>query len=205
MIELPTNLDLPSDIDPAWLSGGAGAVLLLFGRKLFHLVLGIAAFFVGFTFIGSLGLDVQPAIQLAAGLISGVASVLLAFIVKSLALTLGGVVLGAFAGLWTISAFHLQLGGLEWGLPVVGAVVSAVMIHKVFDLALAVLSSFVGASMLIEVLPLEGTVSLLAGVGLFGFGVISQMSTAGKQSRRERRKERKKKQRRKRRAELAET
>ncbi len=205
MIELPTNLDLPNDIDPAWLSGGAGAVLLLFGRKLFHLVLGVAAFFVGFTFIGSLGLEVQPALQLAAGLVSGVAAVLLAFFVKSLALTLGGVVLGAFAGLWTISALPLHLGGLEWGIPVVGAVVSAVMIHRVFDLALAVLSSFVGASMIMDVLPLEGGVSLLAGVALFGFGVISQMSTADKDSRRERRRERRKKRRRKQRAELAET
>lgn len=186
----------PSSYDPrVWLAV-AGLVLLLFGRRLYALALGAA----GFTFGWSLAplLDAGPELQLGAGVLLGVLAAMLAFFVQRLLLSVSGFLLGLFVSWWLVSAGGLHLGGLELVVVLLSGFLGAFLLQALFGAALVVMSSLVGASLLIEASGVAGPLAILGWFGLALVGILLQTRARGdaKERRKRERKRRRKKERR---------
>ena len=145
----------------------AGGLLLLFGRRLFWLFVGVIGFVVAYRLAGAyLGGEGEGwIIAVAGGVLGAVAAVL----VQKLAVTLAGFAAGAVGFIWLAE----QLGW-SLGLPaLVGALVAgllgAALVRWLFGIGLVALSALAGAALVVEGLGLEeprGVVFvILAGVG----------------------------------------
>ena len=158
-----------------WMNILAGALLLLFGRRLFWLFVGCIGFIVGFDFAGEL-LQGQPdwlilAIAIGVGLIGAIASVFLQRIGVGIA--------GFFAGGYFLSniaptAFHTNQHAAEVIGYVIGGVLGAMLTIALLDPALIVLSSLAGATAISQNVPLTDANKGFLFIGLLIFGIVVQ-------------------------------
>jgi hypothetical protein len=145
----------------------AGLALLVAGRRLFWLFVGLAGFFVGLQ-TAPLLLGPQPLWLIwIVGLAFGVIGALLALFFQQLAIAVGGFMAG--------SAIAVQLAYLVWGHPggwtiLIGGIIGAVGLFLLFDWALIVLSAMAGAVLIVQAVAHRIAAGpflflLLAGVG----------------------------------------
>jgi hypothetical protein len=172
-------------IDLAILQGLLGGVLLLFGRRFYFLLLGVAGFALGWTLgssplLADLGLALGPGARLAVGLVLGVLVAMLAVFVHNVALVLGGAALGAVAGIMLVDVLALPWEVWTWLLVIASTLVGALLVRGVFAVALVVVSAFLGANLILGVLPLVGSPALLTGLGLWILGILVQSSSRRK-------------------------
>lgn len=172
---LPNFESVPQLMASPGMALAVGAVLLLWGNKLFHVLLGAAGFLVGWTFVQTLGLAGPPWLELAGGLIVGFFCVALAFFVKKLALTVAGAVLGGLGGVWALQTFAPATGAPVWAVGLVGAILGAVLLHGVFNVGLAAISSWLGAGFVLQAVPLEPSTGVVVGLVLVLFGTLFQL------------------------------
>lgn len=140
----------------------AGVALLLAGRRLFWLFVGVVGFLVGFRIsLQILGPDAQGMhwiIAVAAGLLG----IVLALALQRMAVALAGFFVGGYAA--TV-LFHLDVtrpGLTALLLFVLAGVIAAALALRLFEGALIILSALAGASLITEGLHLRnGTGSLL--------------------------------------------
>ncbi len=159
----------------------AGAVLLLFGRRLFWLFVGVLGFVVAYRLAGAYlgGAEASWIVALAAGLLGAVAAVL----VQKLVVTVAGLAAGAIGFIWVAE----QLGWAP-GLPtlvgaLVAGVVGAALLRWLFELGLVALSALAGSALVVEGLALDerrGVVFVVLAV----VGALVQL--AGRRRRRKR-------------------
>ena len=158
-----------------------GLVILLFGRKLFWLFVGILGFLAG-SQLAAIWLAGYPAwAVLATSLLLGLGGALLAVFFERLAFALAGFYCGVFlvaglameTGLFPQSALLLLAGGL------VGAVLAAL----VMDWALAALSALAGAGAVVMALPLTPVLKAVLWLGLALAGYFFQMGRWGHSNR----------------------
>ncbi|MFL6236445.1 MAG: hypothetical protein ACJ76N_25165 [Thermoanaerobaculia bacterium] len=144
----------------------AGLILLVAGRRLFWLFVGLVGFITVYRWF-------EPHWLLA--LLAGLLGIVLAIFLQRVAIA----VAGFFAGGW----FAVQLLGLHMANPrgsdllvfVVAGVIAAVLALRVFDLALVILSSLAGADLIVGALhPRPGVAKLLL-VILAVVGIAVQM------------------------------
>ena len=184
----------PRTFDPrVWIAVG-GLALLLFGRRLYALALGAAGFAIGWSVAPALDIS-DPSLQVGAGVLLGVLAAMLAFFVQSLVLSVGGFILGVSVSWWAMS--QVSLGALE-PLAVIGSgILSAILMQLLFSAVLVALSSFVGASLLVQAAGLGGGLALAAWAGVSLFGIVTQTRGRGeRETRRKRKKRRRRRQRR---------
>lgn len=127
----------------------SGGVLLALGWKVFWLFVGLVGFAAGLH-AAQWVLSPQPFWMLwAAGLICGLIGAILALFFQHLAIAVGGFAAGS-----TIALHVMLMMGHDPGALIVllGGVIGAVTLYLVFDWALIVLSSVVGAMLIIEAL-----------------------------------------------------
>jgi hypothetical protein len=136
----------------------AGAALLLAGRRLFWLFVGVVGFFAGLRLalqvLGHGAQGMRWIVALAAGLLG----VVLALALQRMAVALAGFFVGAYAAalllgtnfshLWAHPGAHAGAGNLL--LCVLAGVIAAVLALWMFEGALIVLSSFAGAGLIVE-------------------------------------------------------
>ncbi|MDX1433070.1 MAG: DUF4203 domain-containing protein [Gammaproteobacteria bacterium] len=150
----------------------AGAVLLVAGRKLFWLFIAITGFFVGVEVARDLLVD-QPEWAIwvfAAG--AGIIGALLAMLFERVAFALAGFYAGGYVAMVAAQALGLDLPGLA--VFVSGGVLGAVIATFVMDWAIIILSSLVGAGLIVGALDIESMQrAILAGVLVAG-GVLVQ-------------------------------
>ena len=158
-----------------------GILLLLLGRRLFWLFVGVVGFFTAYYLFLNYYAGGTPTVRLVLAVLVGLLGALLAIFVQRLAAALAGFFVGVYlaAGLLGVGTTHVS-GGNALVLIAVG-LVAAVLAVWLFDPALVVLSSLAGASLLIEALhePLHiaGNVRLLAWALLAAVGIVVQMRT----------------------------
>ena len=150
----------------------AGAVLLVAGRKFFWLFIAITGFFVGVELAHELFAN-QPRWAVwvfAAG--AGIVGAVLAMLFQRIAFGLAGFYAGGYLAIFVVQ-------WLGWGVPdlamfFVGGVIGAVLASLVMDWAIIVLSSFVGAGLIVASLGLDSLQgAILAGV-LATVGILVQ-------------------------------
>lgn len=154
----------------------AGALLLVFGRKLFWLFVGVVGFFAGMTLAERFVSDSGG--LLVAGLVLGLIGAALALFVQRAAIFFGGFLAG---GLVLGNLVAGLLGGeaqITWLPFVIGGILGAILMSVVFDWALLILSSLLGAvlvaSFVRQTFGLEQPLGTLLIIGLFIGGVVLQ-------------------------------
>jgi hypothetical protein len=144
----------------------AGIVLLVAGRRLFWLFVGLVGFITVYRWL-------EPQWLLA--LLAGLLGIVLAIFLQRAAIAAAGF----FAGGW----FAVQLLGLPMAHPrgsdllvfFIAGVIAAILALRVFDLALVILSSLAGADLIVGALhPRPGVAKLLL-LGLAVAGIAVQM------------------------------
>lgn len=152
----------------------AGVVLLVAGRRVYWLLVGLVGFVVGFALAAEL-LKGPNWLILVAGLGTGLLASGLAVFFQKIALAVAGFVIGAVAVVW----WSGQMGWGEqwwvWALALAAGFLGAVLTRKVFEVALVLLSSVFGAALVLEALQRPADqISLLFVILVVG-GVLIQL------------------------------
>lgn len=151
---------------------GFGLILLLAGRQLFWVFVGVAGFVIGFQF-GMQAFD-NSEYAIGAGLVIGLIGCLLAIVLQKVAVALAGAAAGWMLG----ERLAIYLGGGNLGVIICGlllAVLFAIAVLMLFDVALIVISSFTGASLMLDALLPSGTLWLILWVMAVAVGIAAQL------------------------------
>jgi len=152
--------------------GVLGAALLVLGRKLFWLFVAVMGFGAGLQ-AAQFYFGLQPFWVLwLAGLVGGAVGALLALFFQHVAIVIGGFVAGVTLAVHLTAMLGQNAGPL---IALVGGIVGAVALYLLFDWALIILSSLIGATFIIEALGLRSVYAPgLALVILVAVGVMIQ-------------------------------
>jgi hypothetical protein len=152
-----------------------GLILLIFGRKLFWLFVGIGGFLLGMQFGGMVLSDQSQWIRLLISLGAGVFGALLAVVAQRVAFGLAGFYGGAYVALRV--AQSLGAGGSGIIFFAVGGVLGAVFTILILDWAIIVLSCLVGAGAIVEALDLGQMMTIIIFMVLMivGIGVQARL------------------------------
>jgi hypothetical protein len=154
-----------------------GLVILVFGRNVFWLFIGIVGFLLGMEVTGIV-LSGQPHwVMLAGGLVFGVAGTLLAIFVERVAFAIAGFYAGA--SMVMILAAPLGVTDHSMALYAIGGVIGAVAAALLMDWAIIGLSCLIGAAVIVNQLPLNETLRAIAFVLLIIIGVSVQARFMG--------------------------
>jgi len=158
-----------------WTNVLAGAVLVLFGRRLFWLFVGCIGFIVGFDAVSALFSGQSQwlilLIAIGVGLLGALVSMFLERVVVGIA--------GFFAGGYFLSnaaAAALPAGdpGIQWIAYAIGGILGAILTTALLDPALIILSSLAGATAIAQNMPLKGPDRGILFVALLILGIIVQ-------------------------------
>lgn len=150
-----------------------GAVLLLFGRKLFWLFVAVMGFLLGLQFGAQVMVGASQWVVLAVAIGIGLLGAVLAIVLQKVAVVLAGAAAG---GLW---ALHLaEQAGLASPLPlvafVVAAILAAILAALLFEWALIILSSLTGASLVVQAVTLTAGAETVLWIVLLVVGIVVQ-------------------------------
>jgi hypothetical protein len=154
------------------LTMGLGLVLLVFGRKLFWLGVGVLGFFLGMKLAGVLLVDQPQWVMLLMGLAAGVLGAILAILAERVAFALAGFYAGAYLALIAAHSFGFASQGTLW--LAAGGVIGAVVAALIMDWAIIVLSSLAGAGAIVGAVDLSETTGTLAFLILTAVGAAVQ-------------------------------
>lgn len=155
-----------------------GAVLLLFGRRLFWLFVGAAGFVAAREFAVGLLEEVSAAAVTMIGVIAGVIGAVAAFFLQKLAIAAAGFLAGGYLALELVRASSPELAQVGWIAFIAGGLVGAILMAVLFRWTLIVLSSVLGAALISEALPLESVLKTGLFLVLAAVGVMVQARKA---------------------------
>jgi hypothetical protein len=157
-----------------WLRIVAGIALLLMGRRLFWLFVGL----IGFTSGMHLAAEFFPGqpewMILAIALTAGALGTLLALFLQWVAIGLAGFSAGGYI---VVRFIHLSGWGtteVNWLFFVIGGILGLLLIIFLFDWALIILSSLVGSGLITDAIYVGQGVTTALFVALFIVGLLSQ-------------------------------
>ena len=123
----------------------AGICLLMFGRRLFWLFVGVTGFLYGLM-LGPGFIHNQPGwviLAVAAG--AGILGIVLALFLQRLVIALAGFSSGSYLAFSLMSSFYPGIGQNIWVVSAIAGVCCAVLFSVFFDWAIILLSSLLGA------------------------------------------------------------
>jgi hypothetical protein len=150
-----------------------GAALLLAGRKLFWLFIGIVGFITGVQLAARFW-DGPEWTAIVIGIVVGLLFALLAVFIEALAIGIAGFMVGGFVLTTFTNSLGFTDGLLFWLFFAIGGMIGLLLVMFLFDWALIVLSSLAGASLVVQALFAEGGPGGLAFIGLFLLGLLIQ-------------------------------
>ncbi len=151
-----------------------GFILLLLGRKLFWLFVGAAGFLMGLEITNRIFITAGMT-KLAMAAVIGLAGVLLAIFFYKAAITVAGFLIGGYLAIQLV--LYLTVVTPSWTLLVawlVGGVLGVVLINRLFDWALIVLSSFSGAALIVQSVTLRHINMAIVYIVLVAIGILVQ-------------------------------
>ncbi len=160
-----------------------GIVLLLFGRKMFWFLIAALGFYAGIVLSREmlhLGNDWHA---ILIGALCGIAGVFLVTAVQKIAVGLFGFFAGAFLVTTFALSYHMEL---HWWWIVIGGILGAVIVGKLFQIALILLSSLLGSYAVlreISTTPDPFQSPLFYVLALIGLAVQFSMYKSGKEKR----------------------
>lgn len=151
----------------------AGLLLLLAGRKTFWLFLGLVGVAVAIAFVPRILPDLDRQTLLLISIGAGVLGGILAFALSRVLVWVGGFIGGGYLG---VIAWQTVAPGpsFPWVAAVIGGILGMLIAKFLFESALVLASSAVGAALLVHISGLEGTAGLVLLVVLTAAGIIVQ-------------------------------
>jgi len=153
----------------------AGALLLIFGRKLFWMFVAIIGFLIGITFAPELLPDQPEAVILVVASIFGLLGALFSILLQKFAVGVSGFIAGGYITFYILQTIVVNVGQYQWVAIVAGAFLGAVLAASLVDWGLILLTSISGAVLIADNLsmkmPLLGAVLLV----LIIIGIIAQV------------------------------
>ena len=153
------------------------AILLIFaGRKLFWILIASIGFVYGAYFAKILLQDSSQWIVFAVALAAGVLGVLIVFFVQRLSIILIGFMGGGYIAVSLIQELGLDsIGMASWAYFLVGGVIGVIILAIVFEWALIVISSLLGAAIILVTINFNSLLERMIFSILFIFGVVFQL------------------------------
>jgi|SRR6266850_1287674 hypothetical protein len=151
-----------------------GVIILFFGRRLFWLCVAAVGFAAGVELAPQLIHEPSPLLALSLALLLGLIGALLAIFLQKIAIAIAGFLAGGKLGVAIAAAFFVQHAEYYWLTFLVGGVVGALLLLLLFDWALIVLSSVVGAHLIQTAVVLPATGNAILFVVLVLIGVVVQ-------------------------------
>jgi Domain of unknown function (DUF4203) len=156
-----------------------GVVILFFGRKLFWLCVAAVGFAAGIEIAPHLVHEPSALLQLTVALILGLIGALLAFLLQKIAIAVVGFLAGGKLAGAIAAAFFVHYGQHSTIIFLIGGIVGAILMLVLFDWALIVVSSFIGAHLIVFqgaiTLPSSGSTILF--LGLVVVGILVQAAS----------------------------
>jgi uncharacterized membrane protein YhaH (DUF805 family) len=151
-----------------------GSALVLFGRKLYWLVVGLLGFIGGMMLVNKLFEGMSGTTQMLIALGIGVIGGALTLLIQKVALSVAGFAAGGYIALSVIRLLDINLGSWSWVLIVVFGLLGILLVTRIFGWALTLLSSLCGAMIIVQVIHLKGVAAMTAAGAIFLFGVLVQ-------------------------------
>ena len=154
-----------------------GIVILFFGRKLFWLCVAAVGFAVGVEIAPQLVNEPSSLLALVIALVFGVLGALLALFLQKVAIAMLGFLAGGKLATAIAAAFFVHYAQYSTIIFVVGGIIGAILLLAVFDWALIVVSSFIGAYLIQSAIVLPPIGSTLVFVALAIIGIVVQAAS----------------------------
>jgi hypothetical protein len=149
-----------------------GAVILLFGRKLFWLCVAAVGFAAGVEIAPHLAHEPSPLLALAIAIVLGLIGALLALFLQKIAIAVLGFLAGGKLAGAIAAAFFVQYAQYSTIIFLVGGIIGAILLLALFDWALIVVSSLIGAHLIVFqgaiALPQQGSTIIFLGLAIIG-------------------------------------
>ena len=153
-----------------------GLGMLVLGRQLFWLFVGGVGFVFGIQLATQVLGEGQPdANILVFALIFGFIGAVAALVLQKLAVSAAGFIGGGIIAINLVQVMNLDLGSVLVPF-LVGGVLGLVLVSVLFDWALIAISSFAGATVVVQTFTMETAVSMLLLVTLIVVGIAVQAS-----------------------------
>lgn len=162
-----------------WLPILLGVVLLLVGRRLFWLLIATLGFLFAFTLVDRLAPEAGQPLHWVLAIAAGLVGALLAVFAQQLAVGAAGLLFGGYATLWILERYGVDLGNWDWVAMLAGGIFAAVLALLIFETALVVLSSILGASLLVGAAKLDDMPAVVLFAVLVIIGVAVQLGSGG--------------------------
>jgi len=149
-----------------------GAVILFFGRKLFWLCVAAVGFAAGVEIAPHLVHEPSPLLALAIALVLGLIGALLALFLQKVAIAVLGFLAGGKLAGAIAAAFFVHYAQHSTVIFVIGGLLGAILLLVLFDWALIVVSSLIGAHLIVYqsamALPQSGSIIVFIGLAIIG-------------------------------------
>jgi hypothetical protein len=154
-----------------------GAVVLLFGRKLFWLCVAAVGFAAGFEIAPLLVHEPSTLVMLSLAIVLGFIGALLALFLQKIAIAIAGFLAGGKLAVAVAAAFLVHPVQYFWIVFLIGGIVGALLLLVLFDWALIALSSVVGAYLILSAFSLPPSGTSILFLALVAIGVIVQVTS----------------------------
>jgi hypothetical protein len=154
-----------------------GIVVLLFGRKLFWLCVAAVGFLAGIELAPHLITEPSPLLQLAVAIVLGLLGALLAFLLQKIAIAVVGFLAGGKLAGAIAAAFFVHYVHHSTIIFLIGGILGAILILALFDWALIVVSSLIGAHLIQNAIVLPPSGSTIVFLGLAVIGILVQAAS----------------------------
>jgi hypothetical protein len=151
-----------------------GVMLLLFGRRLFWLLVAAIGFWIDFQIVPYLMNHPPEWLTIVLSCLFGLIGAVLAFVLQKIAIGAAGFLVGGYIATAILNAFvniQPQFSAVAF---VIGGIIGAILMLVLFDWALIVFSSIAGAELIVSHLHLPGTGAAIVIVCLVGLGIVIQ-------------------------------
>jgi hypothetical protein len=154
-----------------------GVVILLFGRKLFWLCVAGVGFLAGVELAPHLVTQPSPLLQLGIAIVLGLLGALLAFLLQKIAVAIVGFLAGGKLAGAIAAAFFVHYSHYSTIIFVVGGIIGAILLLFLFDWALIVVSSLIGAHLIQNAIVLPPSGSTIVFLALAVIGMVVQAAS----------------------------
>src|SRR5215470_2272428 len=154
-----------------------GVVILVFGRKLFWLCVAAVGFAAGVEIAPHLVHEPSPVLALTIALVLGLIGALLALFLQKIAIAVLGFLAGGKLAGAIAAAFFVHYAQYSTFIFLVGGVVGAIVLLALFDWALIVVSSLIGAHLIHSAIVLPPSGSTIVFIGITIIGILVQAAS----------------------------
>jgi hypothetical protein len=154
-----------------------GAVILFFGRKLFWLCVAAVGFAAGVEIAPHLVHEPSSLMALIIALVLGLIGALLALFLQKIAIAVLGFLAGGKLAGAIAAAFLVHYAQYSTIIFVAGGIIGAVLLLILFDWALIIVSSLIGAHLIQSAIVLPPSGSTIVFIGLAVLGILVQAAS----------------------------